>query len=337
MKVKTTNKTKKASKLYFDRKLGKSKAKMATKLSESEKIVTQDYFDEKFVKNDYEYLSVTFTSEDLPLIEYMKSSEVNSNNRQKVADNVYRLFRCLKAGVWYQENLDIHVAKEGYLMNGQHTLEAIAQFFLDANTPSDTEVPIGFKLGCNEDAMPYLDTQKKRSPEQNLVIENVLLNPIQKAIVLIEGKRVIHGKPFGKSGQVNHFEYVDVIEENKSILEDVFKDRVLPNDFPRRAIGYALFLLAKENKGLAEDIMNEISDFCKDENRGESMSAFKKDGSAFPKEHELIELFRHEKNKKMKSLKSKTDRDCYRQEEFFPVAVDWLVLNHNIDRKVFEV
>jgi hypothetical protein len=331
MKVQTTNKTKKASKLSFARKLGRSKAKMATKLSESEKIETQDFFEENFVKDDYEYLPVTFTSEDLPLIEYMKSSEINSNNRQKVADNVARLFRCLKAGIWYQENLDIHVAKEGHLMNGQHTLEAVAQFFLDANTPSGSEVPIGFKIGCNEDAMPYLDTQKKRTPEQNLMIENVLLNPTQKAIVLIEGKRVIHGKPFGYSGQVNYFEYEDIIEDNKSILTDVFKDRVLSRDFPHKSIGYALFLLAKENQELAEDIMNEICDSHSMENRGKSFADPKQ-----LEEHLLVEMYRREKRDKIDTMSSKTNRDCYRQEEFFPIAVDWLVSNHNIDRKVFK-
>jgi hypothetical protein len=331
MKVQTINKTKKSSKLSFARKLSRSKAKIATKLSESEKVETQEFFQENFVKDNFEYLPVTFTNEDLPLIEYMKSSEINSNNRQKNSDNVARLFRCLKADKWYQENLDIHISKEGRLMNGQHTLEAMAQFFLDANTSSDAEVSIAFKVGCNEDAMPYLDTQKKRTPDQNLMIENVLLNPTQRAIVLIEAKRVIHGKPFRQSGQVNYFEYENVIEDNKNILENVFKDRVLSRDFPHKSIGYALFLLAQENEELAEDIMNEICDSHSMKNRSKSFADPKQ-----LQEHLLVEMFRREKRDKMDTMNSKTSRDCYRQEEFFPIVVEWLVSNHNIDRKVFE-
>ncbi len=334
MKIQRLSKPKKASKLSFAKRLSRSKAKITSKITESEKIEAQKYFDETFTKNDYEYLQATLTKEDLPLIQHMKSSEVNSNNRQKNSDNVKRLYRCLKANKWYHENLDILISIEGQLMNGQHTLEAIDQYLLDANTPSDAEIQLGFKIGCNEDAMPYLDTQKKRSPEQNLKIKGVALNPTQKAVVLAEGKRVIHGKPFGQSGQVNYFEYEDVIEENKSILEDVFEDRVLSKDFPHKAIGYALFLLAKEDQQLATEIMDEICEFHSNENRGDSFA----DPSQL-EEHRIVEVYRREKNKKMEAVRktSKTKRDCYRQEEFFPMAVDYLIENYNIDQEVFKV
>jgi hypothetical protein len=92
-----------------------------------------------------------------------------------------------------------------------------------------------------------------------------------------------------------------------------------------------LFLLAKENQELAEDIMNEICDSHSMENRGKSFADPKQ-----LEEHLLVEMYRREKRDKIDTMSSKTNRDCYRQEEFFPIAVDWLVSNHNIDRKVFK-
>lgn len=334
MKIQRLSKPKKASKLSFAKRLSRSKAKITSKITESEKIEAQEFFEKNFIRDDYEYFITTLTKEDLPLIQHMKSSEVNSKNREKTSDNVKRLYRCLEAGEWYHESLDIFISTEGRLMNGQHTLEAINQYLLNANTPSDAEVQLGFKVGCDEDAMPYLDTQKRRSPEQNLKIKDVALNPTQKAVVLAEGKRLILGRPFGASGQVNYFEYMNVIENNKSILEDVFEDRVLSRDFPHKAIGYALFLLAKEDQQLAKEIMDEISDFHSDEDRGDSFA----DPSQL-EEHRIVEVYRREKKKKMDAVNetSKTTRDCYRQEEFFPEAVSYLMENYNIDQEVFKV
>ncbi len=341
MKVKKISSSKTKSKLSFVKRISRSKARAEAKTIENEKNVAQEDFEAEFVTDDHESFRLPITKEYLPLIDYMRSSKVNYNNREKNPDNVKRILRCLEAGKWYPDAEYIKIAKEGFLMNGQHTLEAISQFLSDSKTPDDVEFELGFFVGCNADAMPYLDTQKKRSPEQNLKIENVLLNRTQRDIVIIEGKRVVHETPFGRSGQVNYFEYENVIKENKSILEDVFKDRVLSNDFPHRAIGYALFLLAKENKELAESIMEEITEFHSTEDRGNSKFAYAKvrggGRQPLPKEHEFVELFREKKHEKMMQMESKTDRDCYRQEEFFPLACEWLVLNHNIDQEVFKV
>ncbi len=345
MKIKKKSSSKTKSKLSFVNRLNRSKARAEAEIAESEKIEAQKDFNTHFVTEYHDSFRLPITKEYLPLIDYMRSSKVNHNNRAKNPDNIERIRRCLVAGEWYPDAVYIKISKEGFLMNGQHTLDAIFQFLTDAKTPDDVEFELGFFVGCNEDAMPYLDTQKRRSPEQNLKIEKTLLNRTQRDIVIIEGKRSVHkGKPFSRSGQVNFFEYRKVIEENKSILEDVFKDRVLSNDFPHRAIGYALFLLAKENKELAQSIMEEITEFYNKKEKGESSFAStkvmdKEIGEKvikfLPKEHEFVELFREEKHKKMTKMASKTDRDCYRQEEFFPVACDWLVSNHNIDRKVF--
>ena len=341
MKTKTNNKNKKnksTSKLSLASKLKNSRKKIAQKIGledDSYRFIALLQFDQEFKKENFEHKVVTFTSDDLPLIDYMRSEKVNNNNRSKDADNVNRLFRCLKGGAWHFESDDIKVCSDGFLLNGQHTLEAISQYFNDATTPKDAEVLLGFKLGVSKGAMPYFDTQKKRSPEQNLNIKNVALNPIQKQIVLAEGKKVILGNPFPKKGQINYFEYENVIEANQEILDEVFDAVSLSKDFPHMAIGYALFLLAKEDKELAQELMDEIkakhSESLKDETPRSRYNV------KLGQEHSLVELFREEKHLKMSHMTSKTSRDCYRQEEFFPIAVDWLVENYKIDRKALSL
>ena len=338
MKTKTNNKNKSASKLAFASKLKNSRKKIAKKIAindDSLMLITSLQFNEEFKRENFEHKVITFTADDLPLIDYMRSEKINNNNRSKDADNVKRLFRCLKGGAWHFESDDIKICPNGYLLNGQHTLEAMSQYFNDASTPKDAEVLLGFKLGVSQGAMPYFDTQKKRSPEQNLRIKNVALNPMQKQIVLAEGRNVILGNPFPKKGQINYFEYEDVIEANQGILDRVFDAVSLSTDFPYKSIGYALFLLAKKDEELAQELMDEIKSQHSEALKANAPKSRYK--VKVGKEHDLVELYREEKHLKMSHMTSKTSRDCYRQEEFFPLAVDWLVENHNIDRKVFSL
>lgn len=321
------------SKLDSVKKLQNSRDKIVQKLDNFIVIALQ--FEQEFKRENFEHKVVTLTADDLPLIDYMRSEKINNNNRSKDTDNVKRLFRCLKGGAWHYESDDIKICPDGYLLNGQHTLEAISQYFNDATTEEGAEVLLGFKLGVSVGAMPYFDTQKKRSPEQNLKIKGVALNPIQKQIVLAEGRYSILGNPFPQRGQINYFEYEDVIKVNQGVLDRVFDAVSLSTDFPYKAIGYALFLLAKNNEELAQEIMDDIkaqhSEALKD---GSTKSRYKVN---LGQEHSLVELFREEKHLKMSHMTSKTSRDCYRQEEFFPIAVNWLLENYKIDRKVFSL
>ena len=215
MKVKASNKPKLNSKSASVIKLQNLRSKFAQKLTEDESLIISLQFDAEFKRENFEHKVVALTADDLPLINYMRSEKINNNNRSKDVDNVKRLFRCLKGEAWHYETDDIKICSNGYLLNGQHTLEAISQYFNDASTSEGTEVLLGFKLGVSTGAMPYFDTQKKRSPEQNLKIKGVALNPIQKQIVLAEGRYSILGNPFPQRGQINYFEYENVIKANK--------------------------------------------------------------------------------------------------------------------------
>lgn len=299
------------------------------------RIQAQSKFEALFVKDAFDYFTYDFKAEDLPLLDYMRSSDVNNpeKNRAKNDDNVKRLYRCLKAGEWYFESIDILINKNGELLNGQHTLEAINQFLLDASTPRKTSVKVGFKVAVNSKAMPYLDTQRKRTPEQNLRIKqggvNYQLNKAQHEIVIREGKRLVHGSAFGSMGVVNFFEYDSVIKKHSKMLNNVFGNRSFCQDFPHVAISFPLFTLAKEDEELANTILDEICNF---RNQGDSERSDYKDA---PKEHEVIEEFRRLKFIKMNNMTSKTSRDCYRSEEFYPVFVDWLVENYDVNPSIF--
>lgn len=312
-----------------------SKNRTASLQANKNKITAEIQFNKTFKRKKFRYFSYNFSVKDLPLLDHMRSDQVNdpSRNRSKADDNTKRLFRCLKAGEWYYECEDVKFNPQGELLNGQHTLDAVSQYLLDAKTPKGTKVTIGFKLGMRSEAMPYLDTQKKRSPHQNLRIKqggiDIRLNRAQEYIVLTEGKNVVHGSPFAKRGMVNFFEYNNVIKKHSSMLNEVFGNRVFCSDFPHIAISYALFSLGKEDQELAKTIMNEICNF---RNQGDSE---KSDYKNALKEHPIIEEFRRRKFIKMNNMSSKTGRDCYRSEEFYPEAVNWLVDNYDIDRNIF--
>jgi hypothetical protein len=336
MKVKNITKNKSTSKLSFANKLKNARRNLIKKLDvSSEELITSLHYEQEFKREIFEHKVVALSNDDLPLIDHMRSEKINNNNREKNSDNVKRLLRCLKAGEWHFESIDIMVCSDGYLMNGQHTLEAISQYFNDATTPKDAEILLGFKLGVNQKAMPYLDTQKKRSPEQNLKIKDVAVNRTQKEIILAEGRKVILGQPFGKRGQINYFEYENVIKKNQGILNRVFDNISLSMDFPHKAIGYALFSLAKKDEELAKEIMDDI---CAEHSESlKDKAVISRYNTKYCKEHDLVELFREERHRKMAGLSSKTDKDCYRSEEFYPLVVDWLVEKHNVDRKVFSI
>ncbi len=316
------------------------KTKIASKLirkkvlSPKQQVHAENKFKKKFVKSNFEYFTYHFSKKDLPLIHFMRSDEVNDpkNNRDKTPDNIARLVRTLKAGKWYFETDDIKISTQGKLMNGQHTLDAVYQFLNDAETDDNATIEVGFKVGCRPEAMPYLDTQKKRSAYQTLKISNNgvenPLNRTQLAVVLAEGKRSVHGIAFPKAGSfiVNPFEYEEVITENRELLNRVFADRVLSQDFPHKAIGFALFHLAKEDEELAIEIMDEICEFHNDPDNGLSQTGK-------PMEHPLVELFRA--NKAMFMSSKLNARNGYRTEAFYPDAVDYLCDNYDIDPKVF--
>jgi len=303
------------------------------------KVDPKTEFKENFIKSEFSVIErFDFTKSNMELLDYMRSEEVNdpASNRSKDKDNIYRLLRTLKAGHWHRQAAVFQINKNGKLMNGQHTLDAISLYLLDVETDNDAVVEVIFFLGCNEDSMPYIDTQKKRSPHQNLRIRNgksnIKLNRMQENIVLIEAKREVHNKPFGACGQVQFFEYDAVVKKNQGILSRVFRDRVLSTDFPK-SISYALFCLAKEDEELANDILDEICNFRNQDNR--PLSRWYPARKKVLQEHELVERFREEKHLKISGMTSSTGRDCYRAEEFYPIAIEWLTENYDIDSKIF--
>jgi hypothetical protein len=117
-----------------------------------------------------------------------------------------------------------------------------------------------------------------------------------------------------------------VIDENRELLNKVFSDRVLSQDFPHKAIGYALFCLAKEDEALALEIMDEICEFHNDPDNGVSLTGK-------PLEHPIVELFRANKATFMSSKLNA--RNGYRTEAFYPDAVQYLCDNYDIDAKIF--
>lgn len=303
------------------------------------KVDPKTEFKENFIKSEFSVMErFDFTKSNMELLDYMRSEAVNdpAHNRSKHKDNVYRLLRTLKAGHWHRQLALFRIDQNGKLMNGQHTLDAISLYLLDVETDNDAVVGVMFFLGCDRDSMPYIDTQKKRSPHQNLRIRNgksnIKLNRMQENIVLIEAKREVHGKPFGACGQVQFFEYDSVVKKNKGILSRVFRDRVLSMDFPK-SISYALFCLAKEDEDLANDILDEICNFRNQDNR--PLSRWYPAHKKVLQEHKLVERFREEKHLKISGMTSSTSRDCYRSEEFYPIAIEWLTENYDIDSKIF--
>jgi hypothetical protein len=316
------------------------KSKKTTSLQVNQnKVTAEKQFNKIFKQKEFKYFTYDFGVKDLPLLDHMRSDQVNdpSRNRGKADDNIKRLFRCLQAGQWFFESIDILINERGELLNGQHTLDAISQYLLDAKTPRDAVVKVGFKLGVDSRAMPYLDTQKKRSPHQNLRIKqggvDIKLNRAQEYIVLTEGKNLVHGSPFAKGKIVNFFEYDSVIKKHSSMLNRVFGNRVFCSDFPHIGISYPLFCVAKEDEELANTILDEICDIHNESNR--EVSKWYPYEKQIPVEHELIEKFRQEKHLKMSGMTSKTGRDCYRAEEFYPLAVNWLVEKYDLDRNIF--
>jgi hypothetical protein len=304
-------------------------------LSPKQQVNAENKFKKKFVKSKFEYFTYHFSKKDLSLIHFMRSNEVNDpkNNRDKTPDNIARLVRTLKAGKWYFETDDIKISDQGKLMNGQHTLDAINQFLNDAETDDNVTIEVGFKVGCRPEAMPYLDTQKRRSAHQTLKINNNgsdnPLNRTQLAIVLTEAKRVVHGIAFPPSGAyfVNPFEYEEVIAENQKLLNKVFADRVLSQDFPHKAIGYAIFNVAKHDEELAVQIMDEITEFHNDPDNGLS-------DTGKPLEHPIVELFRAKRAMFLSNSKGNA-RNGYRSESFYPHAIDYLCDNYDVDAKIF--
>lgn len=304
--------------------------------SDRDKIKAKIQFRKEFVKQVFEPKMYSFSEKDLPLIEYLSSEEVNSNNRGKTDDNIRRLYRCLEADQWYPTANVLEISREGVLLNGQHTFDAMNQWFRTSKKAKGKKVSVVFFIGVDPNSMPYIDTAKKRSPHQNLKIKHkgtrISLNSIQKEIVITEGKRTIHGSPFAKSGHVNFFEYENVIKKHSSMLTKIFSDRTFCSGFPKKAIGYALFCLAKEDEELAESIMDEI---CKVHNtKGRKKSRF----GNFPEEHTLVELFREEKLLKMSVLNDNgvcNHRDGYRQEEFYPLLVDKIVETYEVEQSIF--
>lgn len=304
--------------------------------SDRDNIKAKIQFKKEFVKQNFEPKMYSFTEKDLPLIEYLSSEEVNSNNRGKTDDNIRRLYRCLEADQWYATANVLEISREGVLLNGQHTFDAMNQWFRTSKKSKGKKVPVVFFIGVDPNSMPYIDTAKRRSPHQNLKIKHngtrISLSPIQKEIVLTEGRYAIHGSPFAKSGHVNFFEYDNVIKKHSSMLDKIFGDRAFCSGFPKKAIGYALFCLAKENEELAESIMDEI---CKVHNTtGRKKSRFCK----LPEEHSLVELFREEKLLKMSLLNDNgvcNHRDGYRQEEFYPLLVNKIVETYKVKKSIF--
>lgn len=313
-----------------------AKSKGITSLqANKDKVTAEIKFNRTFKKANFKFFSYEFSVKDLPLIEHICSQEVNSNNRVKSDDNTRRLYRSFLANEWYPEASIIAVSKQGELINGQHTFDAMNQFFNTSKATKNKKVLVHFFLGVNPKAMPYWDTAKKRSPHQNLTIKHngydIGLNRIQKEIVLTEGKNIIHGSPFVRFGQVNFFEYENVIKKHSSMLDRVFGNRVFCVDFPYKAIGYALFCVAKEDEELADTIITEICDYHNHSKQKFKLSDYK---DAL-EEHPIIEEFRRQKMLKMKPMTSKTSRDCYRAEEFYPKATKWLSANYDIDSKIF--
>jgi hypothetical protein len=327
-KTKTNSSKKKITKLIGER------TSLATQMSATD---AETKFDKIFNKSEFSYITYEFTKEDLPLLEHMASDKVNcpKQNRDKSPNNIARLLRCIKAGEWYFESNDVVINTKGILQNGQHTLDAIHRHLIDAKTSDTASVKVGFKLGSNVNAMPYLDTQKKRSALQNLTIRHngidLALDKLQKEIVVHETRRLINGVAFGSQGDINHFEYMKTIKSNKSILNNVFANRTFSTDFPKKAIGYALFCIAKVDEELAIGIVDEMIAFRNQDNLPKS-----KYSPSNKEEHPLVELFRHEKMCKMNSLSSKSTKDCYRSEEFYTKAQDWFLENYDLDSSIFK-
>ena len=315
-----------------------AKSKGITSLqANKDKITAEIRFKKDFVRKGFRTKEYSFIEKDLPLIDHMSSGEVNSNNRSKSHDNVKRLYRCLEANQWHEGASVVCISNEGVMLNGQHTFDAISQWFRTSKKAKGKKVPVVFLLGMDPNSMPYIDTAKKRSPHQNLRIkqgeEDIKLNRAQEYIVLTEGKNSVHGSPFSKGKAINFFEYDNVIKKHSSMLSRVFGDRVFCSDFPHIGISYALFCVAKEDEELANTILDEICDIHNESNR--ELSKWYPYKKQILVEHELIEKFREEKHLKMSGMTSKTGRDCYRAEEFYPLAVNWLVEKYDLDRNIF--
>lgn len=322
----------------------KSNKKLSKKTEEAlNELQGQVDFENQFIKKDFECKIFEFTKKHLPLINHMRSEKVNdpTNNRDKTKDNVLRLFRCMKAGHWKPQANVLHIDPQGLLLNGQHTLDAAALYFNDATTLKDAKLSIVFFLGSDRDCMPYLDTQKKRLPHQSLRIKEgdlqISLNRTQEAIVLAEGRNTILGSPFAPKGQINFFENENVVKKHSSMLSSIFGSRVLCQDFPHKSVGYALFALAKVDEELASEIMDDICNHHSEALKAKSAPLSKWKNSV--KEHDLIEQFREEKFRITNLAVSggMNKRDGFRQEDFYPIAVNWIVTNYKVDGKVFPI
>ncbi len=78
-----------------------------------------------------------------------------------------------------------------------------------------------------------------------------------------------------------------------------------------------------------------MDDICKTNDRKDGVMS--KYSPSKSKQHELVELFREEKalRETQAYQKLKNVRDGYRQEDFYPLVVDYLVKKHKINSKVF--
>lgn len=259
-------------------------------------------FELGFIQKTYSHKAFTFTAKDLPLIEYMASEFVNepSGNRDKDNDNIYRILRCLQTGNWYPEVMDIHIDTDGVLKNGQHTLDAIIQWFNQEKTSSNASVVVGFKLGTDPSSMPYLDSARPRSVDQTLTIGNaknqVSVNKFMRDVVKFETRHIVHDIDplnYGGSRRINFYEMVDVVNKNTKILERLFGEIGFPGSDFGGGIRYALFKLGQKNLELAGEICDEIRKAHMDNSnispKPESSHCNKME------EHELIEHIRSRK------------------------------------------
>ena len=294
-------------------------------------------FDINFVKNSFEYKQFTFTKRDLPLIEYMASEFVNDpeKNRAKDNDNIFRILRCLITNNWYEEVSDIHVDINGNLKNGQHTLDAVIQWFNQDETPKGASVVIGFKLGTSEDSMPYLDSSRPRNIDQNLTIkhgrETMPINKFMRDVIKFETRRTIHKIDplnFGGARRINYYEMEDVVNKNQKLLNSLFGELGFPMSDFGGGMRYAIFRLGKKDLKLATEICDEIREV----HMANSNKSPKPESDHCNKmeEHSLIEHIRSRK------ASAKQKEKVYDNPLIYTDVVDWILSKYSkVSNKVF--
>ena len=333
-----TSKTKRAkTQLSFKSKISQPKKGKRTKQESAE----QKRFNKHFVKKDYTYKELTWAKKDVAFFDFLLSEEVNDpmSNRKKSADNIYRYYRCLKSGNFHPQTTDIYIDWNGQLMNGQHTLEAIVQFFNQASTSDDTKIQLNFKVGCDPSIMPYLDSALPRTFEQNFSIKiDGKDSPCSSSIaqiVKLHTRHLVHKIDplnFGGSKRINYYEAQDVLEDHGELLNELFNSDGTPSKqaFPI-GVQYSLFRLALEDEAIAQEICGDIREVSiqnssmpkKDRPKSKSMN--NKD-----EEHELLEIIRQNKaNAEMNDKK-------YGHPQQYNDTCDWITENYGeVDSKIF--